>query len=414
MTHTAWRKEISSFLKQRNTYALSGTAKRTRCSRCLVASEGHIQGERDPLTLLPEARPIEAARKQVEDSLKYKATLGNGFSLHIPMVSIAMARLGASEEEIKAQSDYVLEKFERYKYFRIEDEKVSNLSAMDAITEENWLVWCNNASHNEQAFRTFWYKQITLLGQEAVVNMCTSQLTDAVHSRLHHGPIRLAYAMDLGSKKEVAAALAAWCCNYKRLPAVAHKTVSPTVQHAFQEIQHRLLSSGALRELISAKGGFAKKYWKYSDDPCVLCEIPAVAGLSTDSGLQNFVYCVLDFYLQKPNILSLHMVTGLHALLVLRPYYTSVSFEKALHTHWCSLGILYLCRKAPPLPELQLQEDGQSQKLKVWDELTEHVLKSKSDHDIKFLDTCLYLGKKYPDLLPHIRAAASTLMKGRK
>merc|ERR1712048_787935 len=110
MTHTAWRKEISSFLKQRNTYALSGTAKRTRCSRCLVASEGHIQGERDPLTLLPEARPIEAARKQVEDSLKYKATLGNGFSLHIPMVSIAMARLGASEEEIKAQSDYVLQK----------------------------------------------------------------------------------------------------------------------------------------------------------------------------------------------------------------------------------------------------------------------------------------------------------------
>merc|ERR1711959_589873 len=73
-----------------------------------------------------------------------------------------------------------------------------------------------------------------------------------------------------------------------------------------------------------SKDGLAKKYGAFMSDPLYLRRVPALEPsglLSSAEGLAEFVRHVVELYLCKPNILSLHMVTGLHAFIVLKPYY---------------------------------------------------------------------------------------------
>ena len=49
--------------------------------------------------------------------------------------------------------------------------------------------------------------------------------------------------------------------------------------------------------------------------------------------------------------------------------------------------------------------------LRPWDEMVSHVIGTRGDHDIKFVDTCLFFARKFPELAPTAQLAASTLKK---
>merc|ERR1711959_797826 len=164
-----------------------------------------------------------------------------------------------------------------------------------------------------------------------------------------------------------------------------------------------------------SKDGLAKKYGAFMSDPLYLRRVPALEPsglLSSAEGLAEFVRHVVELYLCKPNILSLHMVTGLHAFIVLKPYYTEEDFEKALRTHWTSTGVLYLSMKAPPL-EKAPSASTSTGRMVSWDALAAHAIGSRADHDIKFVDTCLFLHGAFPGHADLIQRAASTLVKGK-
>ena len=109
----------------------------------------------------------EARERVVSDSLFYKGTLGNGFTLHSPMVAVALERLGASASAIEAQAAYAKEKNARYELIPIEAVPSSDL----VINEMNWRERCNSVGEGEMAFRVFWTDQIQRFGSAMAIKL---------------------------------------------------------------------------------------------------------------------------------------------------------------------------------------------------------------------------------------------------
>lgn len=357
-----------------------------------------------------EENTKEARERVVSDSLAYKGTLGNGFTLHSPMVAVALERLGASASAIEGQAAYAKEKNARYELIPIEAVPSSDL----VINETNWRERCNSGGDGEMAFRVFWTDQIQRRGSDAAIKLCLGELSDGIHSRLHHGVIRLAYAVQGGHEAELAAALAAFCANYAALPLAESPKAPPhgDLMRAMGEI-----SSGR-EELLGTSGpprpeGMGKKYSRNLSDPALRSRLSGASGLSSEDGIEAFVRLTVLLYLTKPNILTLHMMTGLHALIVLEEFYDKrEDFERSLLVHWHSVLALYLAIKAPRViasaeevaPAIQRKETS-------WETLVHQVTSQvKGDHDIKLVDTAVDLSSRFPSLEHELRLAASTVM----
>merc|ERR1711959_887730 len=270
------------------------------------------------------------------------------------------------------------------------------------INETNWRERCNSGGDGEMAFRVFWTDQIQRLGSASAIKLCLGELSDGVHSRLHHGPIRLAYAVQGGHEAELAAALAAFCVNYAALPLAESPKATPPddLMRAMGEI-----SSGR-DGLLGTSGpprpeGMGKKYSRNLSDPALRSRLPGASGLSSEEGIEAFVRLTVLLYLTKPNILTLHMMTGLHALIVLEEFYRS------LLVHWHSVLAMYLAIKAPRViasaeevaPVIQRKETS-------WETLVHQVTSQvKGDHDIKLVDTAVDLSRRFPSLEHELRLA---------
>merc|ERR1711959_857479 len=263
------------------------------------------------------------------------------------------------DADIESHHAYAMGKNARYELVPIEEEgEPSTSTSAVVVTDENWLSLCNMGGLHEVSFRRYWRGEIARSGRAASVSKLLSRFTDAVHSRLHHGAIRLAYAVEMRTQQEkkkdeeIAVALAAFCANHSRLRWTQQEEEEETTKgrsatsmsEAFQQMRRAVRNQEVP---LDQKMGFSKKYGAFMSDPLYLRSVPALEPsglLSSAEGLGEFVRHVMELYLCKPNILSLHMVTGLHALIVLKPYYTEEDFEKALRTHWTSTGVLYLHR----------------------------------------------------------------------
>ncbi len=94
------------------------------------------------------------------------------------------------------------------------------------------------------------------------------------------------------------------------------------------------------------------------------------------------------------------------------------TFRTALEVHYLSTACLYLSVKAPALGEGEGAAGGEGGgarlRLRGWGELVRHVEGTQGDHDIKFVDTGIFLARRFPALQGKVRRALSTLMKAEK
>jgi len=356
---------------------------------------------RRPKAGVASSQKASATAEVFRDSHQFKATLRNGFSLHAPMVALALERLGASEAEILAQFSRSREKNGRYGLIPIAGEDLGHLEG--DVSEANWLQLCNSSGLGEKSFRDFWFSKIGGQGVVESARLCFAALSpDGTHSRLHHGVIRLAYAVQGGTEEEVAAALAAYSVNYDPLVPFVW---SPSSFHSPVEALRHLRSQG----IPQVTAGTGKKYARFLKDPQVLSNVPRLSGLGTKQGLGDFVSCVLLFYITKPNIFTLHLITGLHALIVLKDVLMldDKSFEAALLSHWVSVVVMYYSHKCVEIDTgIETAPPPRSGAL-AWEEVVRGAIQKGGDHDIKFADTLVDLKSRYPDLETLLLRAAS-------
>ena len=288
-------------------------------------------------------RPSTAAL--IERAHRYSASYRAGFANHLPMALAALDAMGASDAQV--------ERHARRHEAHLEPIRDVELARVDAMA-----------------------RRLEAEGTRAVVGDLAPKLCEGIGSAAFHGAIRTAYAVESGSRTELAHALAYWEWVHHALPEAPrpHGTLVPVeVLRAISQdplrAGRRPPGEGIARRMSNAarEPGFGAHV--ASLDPREL-RLPAIA-----AGLIR-AYCATgDFTL-------LHGITGSHALRVLAPLLPDLA-EATRHA-WTAVVAAYVACGSPSPDGWRLKGSDTLD----WAEIHARAADCDDEHDIKFAYSC--------------------------
>lgn len=332
------------------------------------------------------SRPLLA--RLLEQSLAYAPEYGGGLSNHLPMVLIALDRLGASDDRLTAFADRYAQ---RLAPLNGGDEIAASVPARAWTQRLGQLDAYASLAHG---FRD-WLRRD---GATVVLRTALPRLMPGVAAAAFHGLIRTAYAVDSGHAGELAAALAYWACRHlplaAALPAATDNGddvitwVAGLAAHDTGDRAKRRLIFERMLD-VAAQDGFARHAGQLHVTTGTLQQLSSVAA---------------DRYRASCDFTVLHLATSCHALRRLLPYveqplqalrWYAIAFAAGLVDS--GVGAL----PAPPGPRDPLS----------WRDVTKRALRSDDDHVVKLVDSCREEAQAYGD--DHLyRGAAARAVTG--
>ena len=134
---------------------------------------------------------------------------------HLPMVLVALHRMGASDERLEA-------------YCHIYHEQnglVPVPEPIGSITSDNWRAFLGQRER-EGDYRTFFAREVARLGATPAALRYLPELIPGMAASATHALMRMAYATLTDSDEETGVALAYWAATY--LPLGASRGVKPS------------------------------------------------------------------------------------------------------------------------------------------------------------------------------------------
>lgn len=201
-------------------------------------------------------------------------------------------------------------------------------------------------------------------------------LLAAPETAAFHGAIRLAYAWESDHAGELAAALAAWEPGLPALgPVLPAAAGELSLREMLDEVRADpdLIMGSRRRQTIMAEMREAQAL------PGFAAHLPRPR-LSLD----ELAEASLAVYLGSYDFTALHLVTGLHALRVLLRVAPAVDEGQVLRTLWRAWLAAYVAigRPAPDWDAVHAGRAGEGD----WDEVKPALFKSCNDHRIKLAD----------------------------
>jgi hypothetical protein len=306
-----------------------------------------------------------ATRARIEAAHRFAGTYRGYLANHLPMALVALDRMGAD--------DAVLERFER----------AHVATRLEPV-----------ADHPEfQRSVETWAARLASEGTGVVLPDALGRLVAGLGSGAFHGAIRAAYALECGSERELAHALAYWDEAFQALP-----TPPPLTGH--QTPYEALVA-------MSRDPRFAKQRFPGRN---IVERSHAAAGHSAFTGLvarvdasklslASLAGALIRVYAASGDFTVLHGVTGTHAFRLLAPHATES--RAALAHLWQAVVAAYLGAGSPAVEGWGLAgSDALS-----WAEIRERAIRCEDEHDVKLAYSCWQEGEHYGDDL--YRRAAS-------
>jgi hypothetical protein len=213
-------------------------------------------------------------------------------------------------------------------------------------------------------------------GVEAVLARWIERLLPACGSALFHGAIRTAYALESGSSREIAHALAYWAAVYEPLPELA----PPGGGLSCDEVLAAIADDGAFGGKRPPGGGIIQRARAAARMPRL-----SVHGAATDPrglDVDSVARAMLHAYVASGDFVLLHCVTGAHAFRLLLPYASDTS--AAVRDLWASLLATYVATGAPSPRGWRLDGDDSLD----WPAIHARALQREDEHDIKLAHSC--------------------------
>jgi len=302
-------------------------------------------------------------RSRIEAAHRYSAFYDDFFASHYPMALVSLDAMGADDAALDRFGARYLPRLEPIApavVAIVPGDEAAHLGSRRAFPE--WVAYFDAA--------------LAADGVEAVLARWIDRLLPACGSAAFHGAIRTAYAVESGSARELAHALAYWASAYAPLPALA--------------LPSGRLSCGQVLAAIAGDAAFAGKR---PPGRGIIERVRAAARMpelsphvaSTDPGrldLDSVARAMLGAYAASGDFTLLHCVTGTHAFRLLVPYAGDVF--AALRDLWASLLATYVGSGAPSPAGWGLA-GGDSLD---WPAIHARALHSEDEHDIKLAYTC--------------------------
>lgn len=307
-------------------------------------------------------RPGTLAR--IEAAHRFGAFYRGSLANHLPMALVALDGMGAD--------DAAIERFQaRYQASHLEPLGPAAFEIVPGAEEPHF----GNAAAFP-AWVAYFEKRIRAEGVTAVLAAVLDSLMASVESGAFHGAIRAAYALESGSPREMAHALAYWSAAREapiRLPKVAGTDSPEAVLRAISSdasIAGRRAPGRSIT--IRARGVMDRADFR---DYVGRAE-PARLSLDT------LAAAMIRAYAASGDFTILHGVTGCHAARLLVRF--ARDRDAAVRRLWAALVAAYMGEGAPAIDGWRL-EGGDALD---WPAIHARAARCDDEHDVKLTYTC--------------------------
>jgi hypothetical protein len=307
-------------------------------------------------------RPATLAR--IEGAHRFSAFCRGHLANHLPMALVALDAMGADAA--------ALERFQsRYEASHLED--LAQPAFEIAAGEESRHLGQADAF---PAWVVYFGKRIRAEGVTAVLASVLDHLMAGVESGAFHGAIRCAYALEAGSPREMAHALAYWSAALEppmEAPALAGPDSPFTVLAAFAGDPEIAGKRAPGRNIVMRTRAIMSRpdfrgYAQRAD--------PAQVSIATLSA------ALIRAYAATGNFTLLHGVTACHAARLITRF--ARDRDAAVHRLWMALAAAYIGEGAPPIDGWHL--DGSD--ALDWPDIHARAVRCEDEHDVKLAYTC--------------------------
>jgi hypothetical protein len=313
----------------------------------------------------------------LEASSQYHVQYGDRLANHLPMVLIALDKMGASRAQLRHAFERSIPHLER-----------PHLPPPDpTVTIEE----CRNREELYPSALRYYELQIKEHGIEECLRRELPPLLPAIATAAFHPLIRTAYGIDANHQQEIATGLAYWNLEYHTLPASEERIALPAA-----EIPPRLAAQYPLIAL--APGNIADHMFSVTQQHGWMEALIQPEQL----GLEDITRVAIDAYRGTRDFTLLHGVTGCHALRLILPY--CPESESALRYFWAGLVVAYLSTGPK-----QILQNKNGANLLDWKTINKRACTSDDDHVLKLVYSCWQEFECYRNMeYQHVAARLAT------
>lgn len=319
-------------------------------------------------------------KELVEKAHRFSSFYQKDLSNHLPMALSALDGLGATEAQVAAFAS------------RYEDKLEPLPAPAGVINEENAEAFLGRPEALASWIRYF-EDALARDGEGATLAAWLDRLMPGVSSIAFHGLVRTAYAVDLGSRAELAHSLAHWAAGYAALGALPPEPVSARTP---SEALASLNGDPRHSKRRYAGGRIADRMLRAASD----AEFPGIVAAAGVLDLRSLSRALIEAYLATGDFTVLHGVTACDAFAVLTPYLKDEA--RGRRYLWQALAAAYLSAGGPASGRPLRGNDALS-----WDELRRLASAATDEHDVKLAYSCWRQFQRYGDDLYRRAASAA-------
>jgi hypothetical protein len=306
---------------------------------------------------------------------------------HLPMVLVALHRMGASDERLD----------EYCRIYREMNGLVPVPAPVGEITQDNWRDSLGQRER-EGDYRAFFAAEVARLGATPAAVHYLPRLFPGFAASAMHAFMRMAYATMTDSDEETGVALGYWAATYLSLGASCGEAAStedpvdvlaymygpPTFRHV--EIERDLLWH--FIRAVAQKPEFA----------------PVVDMLAIGPGTHDRIARIsLALHAATEDFASLHAVTGTHWLRLMAP--RTPDAATPLRYFWQTIASLVPKIGFPKLPSAEQLDAWRAMPLPDWPEIFREAVTHDDEHDLSLSFSASEEFKRYGDPLYKYAAA---------
>jgi len=329
----------------------------------------------------------EGLERAVAWSRQWSAEFPFFLANHLPMVLVALHRMGASDERLE----------EYCEWYRRENGLVPVPERIADITRDNWRDFLGQRER-EGDYRVFFAGEVARLGATEAAIRYLPQLMPGIAASALHAFMRMAYATLADSDQETGVALGYWAATY--LP-LGHSRGGAATTGDPAEVLAFMYGPAAFRHVEVERD----LLWHFMRAVALKPEfVPVVDLLAIGPATHDRVArASLALYVGTFDFCALHAVTGTHWLRLIAP--RTPDRAAPLRYFWQAIASLVPKIGFPSLPSADELEAWRRAPLPDWPEIYREAIARDDEHDLSLSFSAGEEFKRYGDPLYRYAAA---------
>jgi hypothetical protein len=329
----------------------------------------------------------EGLERAVAWSRRWSAEFPFCLANHLPMVLVALHRMGASDGRLQAYCHI----------YHKQNGLVPVPERIGAITRDSWREFLGQRER-ESDYRTFFAGEVARLGASPAALLYLPELMPGMAASATHAFMRMAYATMTDSDEETGIALAYWAATYLSLGA--SRSAKPSADDPAQVLAF-MYGPQAFRHVEPERDLLWHFMRAVSEKP----EFPPVVDMLAigPETHDRIARCSLSLYAGTLDFCALHAITGTHWLRLMAP--RAPDPAPPLRYFWQAIASLVPKIGFPSLPSADELEAWRRMRLPDWPEIYCEAVARDDEHDLSLTFSAGEEFKHYGDRLYQYAAA---------